>query len=245
MNPSKRLRHRDPRAEQALRPQIGARPPRPGDPARPHPRHRRANGAGKSTLFRILMGFTPPTSGEARASSAATARRSRQDRARIGFVNEEHTLASWMRVSQVTTMQKHQYPRWNQQAFDNVIGHYHVPPEQKVGQLSRRARRLQPGAGAGAGPGAAGAGRADAGPRCRRQARVPGVAAVQQRRRRLHGGVLLAPDGRDRARRRQPHHPERGPAQHMSAPEEFTARVSHWSPTCRSRDRRRIPCRPA
>ena len=99
-----------------------------------------ANGAGKSTLFRILMGFMPPTTGEARILGKDSQQLAPADRARIGFVNEEHTLANWMRVSQVAAMQKHQYPRWNQQAYDSVIGHYHVLPEQKVGQLSRGER---------------------------------------------------------------------------------------------------------
>lgn len=99
-----------------------------------------ANGAGKSTLFRILMGFMPPTAGEARILDRDSQKLTPEDRGRIGFVNEEHTLPGWMRVSQVTTMQKHQYARWNQRAFDNVIGHYHVLPEQKVGQLSRGER---------------------------------------------------------------------------------------------------------
>ena len=99
-----------------------------------------ANGAGKSTLFRILMGFMPPTTGEARILGRDSQSLTPQDRSRIGFVNEEHTLANWMRVSQVTAMQRHQYQRWNQQAFDSVIGHYHVLPEQKVGQLSRGER---------------------------------------------------------------------------------------------------------
>ena len=99
-----------------------------------------ANGAGKSTLFRILMGFMPPTAGEARILGKDSQSLTPQDRSRIGFVNEEHTLANWMRVSQVAAMQKHQDPRWNQQAYDSVIGHYHVLPEQKVGQLSRGER---------------------------------------------------------------------------------------------------------
>jgi ABC-2 type transport system ATP-binding protein len=99
-----------------------------------------ANGAGKSTLFRILMGFMPPSAGEARILDKDSQQLTPADRARIGFVNEEHTLANWMRVSQVAAMQKHQYPRWNQQAYDSVIGHYHVLPEQKVGQLSRGER---------------------------------------------------------------------------------------------------------
>ena len=99
-----------------------------------------ANGAGKSTLFRILMGFMPPSAGEARILGKDSQALTPQDRSRIGFVNEEHTLANWMRVSQVAAMQKHQYPRWNQQAYDSVIGHYNVLPEQKVGQLSRGER---------------------------------------------------------------------------------------------------------
>ena len=99
-----------------------------------------ANGAGKSTLFRILLGFMPPSAGEARILGRDSQSLTPQDRARIGFVNEEHTLPAWMRVSQVMTMQRHQYGRWNQQAFDGVIGHYNVLPEQKIGQLSRGER---------------------------------------------------------------------------------------------------------
>ena len=99
-----------------------------------------ANGAGKSTLFRILLGFLPQTSGHARILGRDSQQLTPSDRSRIGFVNEEHTLPNWMRVSQVIAMQRHQYTRWNQQAFDGVIGHYHVLPEQKVSQLSRGER---------------------------------------------------------------------------------------------------------
>lgn len=98
------------------------------------------NGAGKSTLFRILLGFLPPSAGEARILGRDSQRLTPQDRGRIGFVNEEHTLPGWMRVSAVISMQRHHYPSWNQRAFDEVIGHYHVLPEQKVGQLSRGER---------------------------------------------------------------------------------------------------------
>jgi ABC-2 type transport system ATP-binding protein len=99
-----------------------------------------ANGAGKSTLFRILLGFLAPTSGESRILGRDSQRLTPGDRGRIGFVNEEHTLPRWMRVSAVTAMQRHQYARWNQQIFDEVVGHYHVLPEQKVSELSRGER---------------------------------------------------------------------------------------------------------
>lgn len=99
-----------------------------------------ANGAGKSTLFRILLGFLAPSSGQARILGRDSQHLTPDDRSRIGFVNEEHTLPGWMRVAQVTAMQRRQYRRWSQAAFDGVIGHYHVLPEQKVGQLSRGER---------------------------------------------------------------------------------------------------------
>jgi ABC-2 type transport system ATP-binding protein len=99
-----------------------------------------ANGAGKSTLFRILLGFLAPTAGEARILGKDSQRLDTADRGRIGFVNEEHTLAGWMRVDAVIAMHRRQYARWNQPAFDHVIGHYHVLPEQKVSQLSRGER---------------------------------------------------------------------------------------------------------
>ncbi|SFW71872.1 ABC transporter ATP-binding protein [Luteibacter sp. UNCMF366Tsu5.1] len=99
-----------------------------------------ANGAGKSTLFRILLGFLPATSGEARILGRDSRRLTPSDRERIGFVNEEHTLQGWMTVAAVTAMQRRQYPRWSQAAFDEVIGHYNVQTTQKVSQLSRGER---------------------------------------------------------------------------------------------------------
>jgi ABC-2 type transport system ATP-binding protein len=99
-----------------------------------------ANGAGKSTLFRILLGFLAPTVGEARILGRDSQQLRTEDRGRIGFVNEEHTLPGWMRVDAVTAMQRRQYARWSQPAFEQVLGHYHVHPEQKVSQLSRGER---------------------------------------------------------------------------------------------------------
>ena len=99
-----------------------------------------ANGAGKSTLFRILLGFLAPSAGRARILGRDSQQLTPADRGRIGFVNEEHTLPGWMRVSAIAQMHHREYPRWNQRAYDEVIGHYHVLPEQKVGQLSRGER---------------------------------------------------------------------------------------------------------
>lgn len=188
-----------------------------------------ANGAGKSTLFRILLGFMPQSAGEARILGRDSQRLAPDDRSRIGFVNEEHTLPNWMRVSQVTAMQKRQYPRWSQRAFDGVIGHYNVLPEQKVGQLSRGER--------------AGFNLALA------LAQTPELLVLDEPTlgldvvaKRAFLESLLYSNAADDCTVIYCSHQmeeiervadnlvilERGRLRHMSAPEDFTARVSHW-----------------
>ena len=99
-----------------------------------------ANGAGKSTLFRILLGFVAPSEGDAILIGRDSGRLTASDRARVGFVNEEHSLPEWMTVSAVTAMQRRLYAGWNEAAFEEVVGNYNVLPDQKIGQLSRGER---------------------------------------------------------------------------------------------------------
>jgi len=188
-----------------------------------------ANGAGKSTLFRILLGFMAPSAGEARILGRDSQALTPQDRARIGFVNEEHTLPGWMRVAQVVAMQRHQYGRWNPRVFDAVIGHYQVLPEQKVGQLSRGER--------------AGLNLALA------LAQGPELLVLDEptlgldvvAKRAFLESLLYSHAADDCTVIYCSHQMEeiervadnlvileRGQLKHMSAPEDFTARVSHW-----------------
>lgn len=99
-----------------------------------------ANGAGKSTLFRVLLGFETPASGSARILGCDSAHLTPALRGRIGFVNEEHTLPAWMRVDQLSAMQRRQYRQWNQTRYDGVIGNFNVLPAQKISELSRGER---------------------------------------------------------------------------------------------------------
>ena len=99
-----------------------------------------ANGAGKSTLFRILLGFLAPTAGSSRLLGCDSQALTPELRSRIGFVNEEHSLPAWMSVRAVVAMQRRHYPRWNDTLHRDVLGNYHVLPEQKVGHLSRGER---------------------------------------------------------------------------------------------------------
>ncbi|QGX41813.1 ABC transporter ATP-binding protein [Permianibacter aggregans] len=99
-----------------------------------------ANGAGKSSLFRILLGFQSATSGSARILGRDCNQLTQMDRGRIGFVNEEHSLPSWLRVDEVVAMQRRLYPRWDETRYQHIVGHFHVLPEQRVKELSRGER---------------------------------------------------------------------------------------------------------
>lgn len=99
-----------------------------------------ANGAGKSSLFRVLLGFQSPTSGSARVLGVAPAALTPAQRARIGYVNEEHTLPDWLRVADVVAMQRRIYAGWDDARYREVVGNFHIESTQRIGQLSRGER---------------------------------------------------------------------------------------------------------
>lgn len=99
-----------------------------------------ANGAGKSTFFRLLLGLEAPTEGSCTVLGVDSQALTPALRGKIGYVNEEHTLPTWMTAQQVTQMQMNLYPQWQQAIYDNVIANFDVQPDQKVSELSRGER---------------------------------------------------------------------------------------------------------
>ncbi len=99
-----------------------------------------SNGAGKSTLFRLLLGLQTPSSGQARILGYDCCSLPPTARGAIGYVNEEHTLPSWMRVGDVKSMQQSLYPLWEEAVYREVIDHFDVENSQRVGSLSRGER---------------------------------------------------------------------------------------------------------
>jgi len=99
-----------------------------------------ANGAGKSTLFRVLLGFAAADSGGALVLGCDSRAITPQLRARIGFVNEEHTLPTWMRVRELAAMQRRLYAGWSEDRYRQVLANFNVADGQKVAELSRGER---------------------------------------------------------------------------------------------------------
>ncbi|HZP36210.1 MAG TPA: ABC transporter ATP-binding protein [Methylomirabilota bacterium] len=58
------------------------------------------NGSGKTTILRILTGYLRPSEGTVRVADLDVVTRSREARARVGYVPEDVPLYEWMRVSE-------------------------------------------------------------------------------------------------------------------------------------------------
>lgn len=99
-----------------------------------------ANGAGKTSLFRILLGFQAQTAGSARILGRDCGTLTERDRARIGFVNEEHSLPAWLHVHEAVAMQRRLYPQWNEARYRSIVGHFNVGDDQRIRELSRGER---------------------------------------------------------------------------------------------------------
>jgi ABC-2 type transport system ATP-binding protein len=99
-----------------------------------------ANGAGKSSLFRILLGIQSPSSGRATILGHDCTSLTERERGRIGFVNEEHSLPTWLRVGELVSMQRRLYPQWDEQRYRNIVDHFHVLPDQRIASISRGER---------------------------------------------------------------------------------------------------------
>jgi ABC-2 type transport system ATP-binding protein len=56
------------------------------------------NGSGKTTILRILTGYLHPSEGAVRIADLDMVARSREARARVGYVPEDVPLYEWMRV---------------------------------------------------------------------------------------------------------------------------------------------------
>ncbi len=98
------------------------------------------NGSGKTTTIRMLLGLLEPARGTSSVLGVDSKHLSDDVRARVGYMSESHSLYEWMSVRQCGEFQSRFYSRWNGRVFDSIVGHFHLDPRAKAGQLSRGER---------------------------------------------------------------------------------------------------------
>lgn len=98
------------------------------------------NGSGKTTALRILLGFLQPHAGQARILGVDSRALGPEDRARIGYVSEDHRLYPHMRVEEVLAFEAGTRPRFDHPFARHAIARCGLPPRTRVAQLSRGQR---------------------------------------------------------------------------------------------------------
>jgi len=98
------------------------------------------NGAGKSTTLKMLMGICRPTSGRANVLGLDAQSDSLAIRRRVGFIPEDKTLYSSMRVRDFLGIYGSFYPDWNAKKASELLDHWRIKPGQRIGTLSKGTR---------------------------------------------------------------------------------------------------------
>jgi ABC-2 type transport system ATP-binding protein len=94
------------------------------------------NAAGKSTLIKCLLGLLRIDAGNLRVFNDDSWGLTAESKARLGYVPQEISLYSWMRVSQIIQYTAAFYPKWNWDFANHLVRQWELPPNDRVGPLS-------------------------------------------------------------------------------------------------------------
>ncbi|MFK7743133.1 MAG: ABC transporter ATP-binding protein [Planctomycetota bacterium] len=98
------------------------------------------NGAGKTTALRILLGFMRPLHGSVRVLGRDSTSLRAQDRARIGYVGEEHRLYPTMSVASAISFEASTRPNFRRAFADDAAKRCGLRRGQRIPLLSRGQR---------------------------------------------------------------------------------------------------------
>jgi len=98
------------------------------------------NGAGKSSVIHTLLGMLRPSRGEACVFGKPARALTEHDRARIGWVADNHDLPNWMTVAQYLRFLQPMYPGWDEVFCGKLKALFDLPAGRKIKHLSRGQR---------------------------------------------------------------------------------------------------------
>ncbi len=94
------------------------------------------NGTGKTTTINILMGYLRPLRGECRIFGEDITSLSSATRSRIALLIEGHVQYSFMTISGIEKFYSKFYPRWNREAYYELMKKLQVSEGQKIASMS-------------------------------------------------------------------------------------------------------------
>ena len=94
------------------------------------------NGTGKTTTINILMGYLRPQRGECRIFGEKITEITPATRARIALLIEGHVQYVFMTIAQIERFYSKFYPKWNRDAYYELMAKLHVSPGQKISSMS-------------------------------------------------------------------------------------------------------------
>jgi len=98
------------------------------------------NGTGKTTTINILMGYLKPLSGECKIFGEDVQHLSTATRERIALLLEGHVQFSFMTIEQIERYYSAFYPKWNKDAYFQLMKKLAVAPGQKISRMSNGQR---------------------------------------------------------------------------------------------------------
>ncbi len=94
------------------------------------------NGTGKTTTINILMSYLKPTAGSCTVFGEDSYRISPATRSRIALLLEGHIQYSFMTIAQIEKFYSGFYPKWNREAYYELMSRLKVAPGQKISNMS-------------------------------------------------------------------------------------------------------------
>lgn len=94
------------------------------------------NGTGKTTIINILNGYLKPRSGVCRLFGESMESITPKTKARVGLLLEQHVQHAYFTVSQIEKFYSAFFPRWNRDAYYELLKKLQVTPSQKLSTMS-------------------------------------------------------------------------------------------------------------
>lgn len=94
------------------------------------------NGTGKTTIINILSGYLKPQSGVCRIFGETMEAITPATKARIGLLLEGHVQHSYFNIVQIEKFYSRFYPKWNRDAYYELLKKLKVSEKQKINTMS-------------------------------------------------------------------------------------------------------------